>query len=132
MEIDAELAKFESPRSGVPSSFLSKEQNMFSEWVDPHQVQETEEESEPRSIRRRRKRLLRIKEASQAEPSLGQSKRRMQEILEDDDDLVPLKKPVLMLKAMKQRRLLISPVESNELPSLELPWAWEPACKDRA
>lgn len=40
MEIDAELAKF------VPSSFLSNEQNMFLERVDPNQVQETEEESE--------------------------------------------------------------------------------------
>ena len=37
-EIDAKLAKFDSPRSGVPSSFLSKEQNMFPERVDPHQV----------------------------------------------------------------------------------------------
>ena len=100
------MAKFESPRSGVPSSFLSKEQNMFPEWVDPHQVQETEEESEPRSIRRRRKRLLRIKEASQAEPSLGQSKRRMQEILEDDDDLVPLKKRYASVKSIEMAKVV--------------------------
>lgn len=92
-KIDAKLAKFDSLKSSVHSSFISKEHNSLLEQVDPHQVQETEEESEaPRSITQGWKWLLRIREASQAEPSLGQQKRRVQAILEDEDDLVPLKK----------------------------------------
>jgi len=32
----------------------------------------------------------------------------------------------------KRRRLRDNPAESNELPRLELPWAWEPIGRGRA
>ena len=65
-------------------------------------MQESEEDSEvPRSITRGWKRLLRIRETNQVEPILGQSKRRVQEILEDDEDVIPLKKRCASAKSHK-------------------------------
>lgn len=89
-EIDEDLAKFDSFKSGDPSTFLSDEQHITHVWMEHHQVKDAEEECEvPRSLIRGWKRLLRIREVSLVEPPINQSKRRVQEILEEDDDLVP-------------------------------------------
>ena len=78
---------------------------MLLERVDPHLLQESKEKSEAlRSITRDWKRLLRIKEASPTKPSLGQPKRRVQEILKDDDDLVPLKKRCASVKSIEMAK----------------------------
>lgn len=96
------MAKFDSSKCGDPSLHLSEEQHATPVRVDQQLVKASEEECEaPRGLTRGWKRLLRIREVSTADPTLGQSKRRVQEIFEEDDDLVPLKKRCAGAKSNK-------------------------------
>ena len=109
-EIDADLTKFDSPKSVGHSTLTTTNHTSLSNGADPINLQETEEDSEaPRSITRGWKRLLRIRENSQAKPILGQSKRRVQEILEDDEDVVPLKKRCASAKSNETVEAVVQP-----------------------
>ncbi|KAL0001327.1 hypothetical protein SO802_015108 [Lithocarpus litseifolius] len=109
-EIDADLAKFDSSKLAVHSTPTPTDHIFLSEEMDPNIVQETEEDSEaPRSITRGWKRLLQIRETSQVEPNLSQSKRRVQEILEDDGDVIPLKKCCASAKSNETVEAVIQP-----------------------
>lgn len=92
-EIDEELVKFDSSKYGDPSLLLVEEQHITPAQVDQQHVKDTKEECEvPRGFTGVWKCLLRFREVTSVDPTLNHSKRRVQEILEEDDDFFPLKK----------------------------------------
>ena len=80
-EIDKELAKFDSSECRDPSLTHSEEQQTTPIRVDRQLVKDSEEEFvASRGLTRGWKRLLRLREASTTDPSLGQSKQKVQEV----------------------------------------------------
>ena len=79
------------------------------------------------------KRLARDKNGVVQPGSSSGGKRSVDDCLEGVTDLVPTKRRCASVKSNETVEAdAQSPAEPNELLSLELPWAWDPTCKERA